>query len=63
MVQGYLNYKWDQSKQFLLAEAILHGLFLISFNVFAIVEEARSSLAVKVLVLFFCSIFSMREVL
>ena len=36
VVQGYLNYKWDQSKQFLIAEAVLHLLFLVSFNVWAI---------------------------
>ena len=63
VVQGYLNYKWDQSKQFLIAEAVLHLLFLVSFNVWAINEDARESPVAKAVVLFFCSIFSAREVL
>lgn len=61
VVQGYLNYKWDQSKQFLLAEAILHILFLISFNVFANERSARDHWAAKGFVLFFCLVFALRE--
>lgn len=59
-VQGFLNYKWDQSQKFLLAEAILHGMFLISFSVFAINIDARQSDAAKGIVLFFCIIFAAR---
>ena len=62
-IQGYLNYKWDQSKQFLLVEAVLHGLLLVAFNVFATRKDARESAVLTYLVLAMCGVFVVREVL
>lgn len=60
VVQGYLNYKWDQAKTFLLIEAIFHAFYLISFNVFALTTGARDSWAAKILVFVFSAIFLVR---
>lgn len=40
VVQGYLNYKWDQARYYLLGETIAHVIFLVSFNVLAVNVEA-----------------------
>ena len=63
VVQGYLNYKWDQVKYYLLGEAITHVLFLVSFNFFAVNNDARKSVSLQVLLVFFCVVFFIREVL
>ena len=63
VVQGYLNYKWDQARIFLTVEAILHAIYLISFNVYALTTTARDSLTAQILVYVFSGIFFIREIL
>lgn len=48
---------------YLLFEAVVHMFFLIAFNVFALNESARESPIAKIIVLFFCGLFTVREVL
>lgn len=62
-VQGYLNYKWDQSQVFLLIEAILHFILLISFNVYATRFDLRDNMILMIVILALCAVFTVREIL
>ena len=62
VVQGYLNYKWDQARYYLLVETIAHVIFLVSFNVLAVNIEARHNLGAKIFTTIFAAVFLLREV-
>lgn len=63
ILQGYLNYKWDQSRWFLFVEAFLHVVYLVAFNTYSVSVASRDNFGLEIFILIMTAIFVGREVL